>query len=163
MKTVVSGAGQAEVREDVAAFETMTRVLVGITLASLEVLEGAVSLAQFRLLLVLDGLGRVPSSRLASELGLGASSVTRLADRMETAGLLERGAHERSRSIVTVQVTEAGRELVARVIARRHELLADLLDRMPPDEREALVTAANSLTGLAADAAALGVTGPLPL
>jgi DNA-binding MarR family transcriptional regulator len=160
---VKTKGGQAGVREDVAAFETMTRVLVGITLASLEVLDGAVSLPQFRLLLVLDGLGRVPSSRLASELALGASSVTRLADRLEVSGLLERGTHERSRSIVTVQVTDAGRHLVARVVAQRQTLLAELLDRMPPGERDAMVTAAQRLAGLATDAATLGATGPLPL
>jgi hypothetical protein len=46
MKATVGGDDQAGMREDVAAFETMTRVLVGITLASLEVLDGAVSLPQ---------------------------------------------------------------------------------------------------------------------
>jgi hypothetical protein len=49
-------------------------------------------LPQFRLLLVLSGLGRAPSSRLATELGMTASSVTRLADRMEAIGLIARGA-----------------------------------------------------------------------
>jgi len=50
-----------------------------------------VSLPRVRLLLVLSGLGRVPSSRLAAELGMTASSVTRLADRLEAAGLVARG------------------------------------------------------------------------
>jgi hypothetical protein len=54
----------------VAALELMTRALVGLTLQSLQVLDGEVSVPQFRLLLVLSGLGRVPSSRLASELGM---------------------------------------------------------------------------------------------
>ena len=76
----------------VAALELMTRALVGLTLQSLQVLGAEVSLPQFRLLLVLSALGRVPSSRLAAELGMTASSVTRLADRLEAAGLAARGA-----------------------------------------------------------------------
>jgi DNA-binding MarR family transcriptional regulator len=67
-----------------------------------------VSLPQFRLPLVLSGLGRVPSSRLATELGMTASSVTRLDDRLEAAALAARGTDPRNRSIVTLEVTEAG-------------------------------------------------------
>lgn len=147
----------------VAALELMTRALVGLTLHSLRVLDGEVSLPQFRLLLVLSGLGRVPSSRLAAELGMTASSVTRLADRMEAAGLLARGTDPRSRSIVTVEVTEAGVDLVARVVERRHVLLAAVLNRMDPAERQAAARLARRFAELAGDAAALGVTGPLPL
>jgi DNA-binding MarR family transcriptional regulator len=147
----------------VAALELMTRALVGLTLQSLQVLEGEVSLPQFRLLLVLSELGRVPSSRLAAELGMTASSVTRLADRLETAGLLVRGTDPRSRSIVTLEVTAAGVGLVARVVDRRHQLLAALLGRMNPGERAAAVRVARRLSVLAGDAAALTATGPLPL
>ena len=146
-----------------AALELMTRALVGLTLQSLRVLDGEVSVAQFRLLLVLSGLGRVPSSRLASELGMTASSVTRLADRMEAAGLLARGTDPRSRSIVTLEVTAAGIDLVARVVEQRHVLLAAVLDRMDPGEREAAARVARRVSELAGEAAALSATGPLPL
>ncbi|HEX8007199.1 MAG TPA: MarR family transcriptional regulator [Trebonia sp.] len=148
---------------EVAALELMTRALVGVTLQSLQALGGAVSLPQFRLLLVLSALGRVPSSRLAGELGMTASSVTRLADRLEAAGLLVRGADPRSRSIVTLEVTGAGLDLVARVVERRHVLLAAVLDRMDSTERAVAVRMARRFAELAGDATALGVTGPLPL
>jgi DNA-binding MarR family transcriptional regulator len=149
--------------EAVAALELMTRALVGLTLQSLRVLDGEVSLPQFRLLLVLSELGQVPSSRLAAELGMTASSVTRLADRLEGAGLLVRGADPRSRSIVTLEVTAAGVDLVARVVERRHLLLAAVLERMEPGEREAAVRVARRVSALSGDAAALSATGPLPL
>jgi DNA-binding MarR family transcriptional regulator len=77
---------------EVADLEMLTRALVGITLQSLEVLGGEVSLPQFRVLLTASTLGRAPSSRLAEAGGIPASSVTRLADRLEAAGLLVRGA-----------------------------------------------------------------------
>lgn len=141
----------------------MTRALVGLTMRSLEELAGAVSLPQFRVLLMLSELGPVPSSRLAAELGMAASSVTRLADRLAAAGLLVRGNDERSRSIVTLAVTSAGRELVDRVVGRRHVLLAEVLDRAQPAERDQIALAANLFTELAAGTMPLGVTGPLPL
>jgi DNA-binding MarR family transcriptional regulator len=148
---------------EVAELEMLTRALVGITLESLEVLGGEVSLPQFRLLLAASALGRVPSSRLAEAAGVPASSVTRLADRLEAAGLLARGDDARSRSIVTVESTAAGRALVARVVARRHELIAAVLDRMSPGERASVARAAALFTALSADAAERGGSGPLPL
>jgi DNA-binding MarR family transcriptional regulator len=141
----------------------MTRSLVGLTMQSLEVLESAVTVAQFRVLLVLNGLGQVPSSRLAAELGMLASSVTRLADRLEAAGLLARGHDPRSRSIVTVEVTPAGAALVERVVARRHVLLAGVLDRMEPAERLAAARMARRFADLAVEARRAGAAGPLPL
>ncbi|HEY1624700.1 MAG TPA: MarR family transcriptional regulator [Streptosporangiaceae bacterium] len=147
----------------VPALELMTRALVGLTLQSLTVLDGAVSLPQFRLLLVLSSLGRVPSSQLASSLTMTASSVTRLADRLEAAGLLARGTDPRSRSIVTVEVTQAGLDLVTQVVDRRHALLAAVLDRMEPAERKAAGRIANRFAVLAGEAAELGLAGPLPL
>lgn len=148
---------------EVAALEQLTRVLVGITLQSLEMLGEEVSLPQFRLLLAASAIGRAPSSRLAEAARVPASSVTRLADRLEAAGLLLRGADPRSRSIVTIEVTDTGRDLVARVVERRHELLAAVLARMSPPERAAVALAARRFADLSGDAADLGGAGPLPL
>ena len=144
----------------------MTRALVGLTMRSMEVLEGAVTVPQFRLLLVLDELGQVPSSRLAARLGTLASSVTRLADRLESAGLLVRGHDPRNRSIVTLEVTSAGHDLVASVVARRQVLLAEVLDRMRQAERASAARAARRFAELAADSVDAGealAAGPLPL
>jgi DNA-binding MarR family transcriptional regulator len=148
---------------EVADLEMLTRALVGITLQSLEVLGGEVSLPQFRVLLAASTLGRAPSSRLAEAVGVPASSVTRLADKLEGAGLLARGTDARSRSIVTIEITSAGRDLVARVVGRRHELLAAVMARMAPRERSAMAGAAARFTALAGGAAARGASGPLPL
>jgi len=161
--TIVVGVNTSPPDSDVAALELITRALVGLTLRSLEVLDGAVTAPQFRLLLVLDELGQVPSSRLAARLGTLASSVTRLADRLEAAGLLVRGHDPRNRSIVTVEVTPAGRDLVARVVARRHVLLAEVLDRMTPAERASAASSARRFAELAEDAGEALAVGSLPL
>jgi DNA-binding MarR family transcriptional regulator len=146
-------------RADVAAFELLTQALVGVTTQSLDVLDGAVTVSQFRLLRTLDGLGTVSSSALAAALGLAASSVTRLVDKLESAGFVARGSDAHSRSIVTVEVTEAGRAVVGDVLARRHVLLEAVLDAMAPAEREHAAEAAGRFVQLAGDALAAGAKG----
>jgi DNA-binding MarR family transcriptional regulator len=163
MKDLAHTGARGEPRADVAAFEQLARALVGVTVKSLDALGGTVSVPQFRLLLALDGLGRVPSSTLAEALGMVASSVTRLVDRLQAAGLVRRGTDARSRSIVTVEVTAAGRDLVTIVLVRRRALLQAVLDRMEPDQRGQAQAAAAAFVALAGDAVALGSSGPVPL
>jgi DNA-binding MarR family transcriptional regulator len=121
----------------VDALQTATRALVAVALRSVEEEGRTVSLAQFRLLLTLSELGRAPSSRVAAALGTGASSVTRLADRLDAAGLLRRGADPRSRSVVTLELTPSGRALVGRVMQRRRNELRRILNDLEPGERTA--------------------------
>jgi DNA-binding MarR family transcriptional regulator len=148
----------------VAAFERLTQALVGVTALSLDALDGAVTVSQFRLLRTLDGLGRVPSCALATALGTAASSVTRLVDRLEAAGYVARGADAHSRSIVTVEVTESGRDVVTAVLARRHRLLESVLDLMTAEERAHAADAAERFARLAGDRAAeAGAIGPVAL
>ena len=150
-------------RADVAAFELLTQALVGITTQSLDALDGAVTVSQFRLLRTLDGLGRVPSSALAAALQTAASSVTRLVDKLEAAGFVARGSDDSSRSIVTVEVTDAGHAVVEHVLTRRHALLQAVLDAMDPAEREHAAIAAARFAQLAGDAVLAGANGPAAL
>lgn len=140
-------------RTDVAAFERLAEALVGITAQSLDALGETVTAAQFRLLKTLERLGRVSSSTLAAALGTAASSVTRLVDKLEAAGLAVRGTDARSRSIVTVEVTEAGRTVVTEVTERRQAMLKQILDAMNPGQRQRATEAAALFAGLAGPAA----------
>ncbi|MEC3981787.1 MarR family transcriptional regulator [Amycolatopsis sp. H20-H5] len=149
--------------EDVAALEALTRVLVGIAWDGAHAAPPGVTFPQTRLLLILDGLGRVPSSRLAAAMGVNASSVTRLADRLETHGYLARGRDRQNRSVVTVEVTETGRRAVAHVLERRRTAFRALLDRMPPAQRKAATAAARRIVKAAAGVPAIGTAGPGPL
>jgi len=160
---MASATQRTEPRADVAAFERLTQALVGITAQSLDALEGTVTVSQFRLLRTLDGLGRVSSSTLATAVGSAASSVTRLVDKLESAGYVARGTDPHSRSIVTVEVTPAGRAVVTAVLARRHVLLETVLDALSPEERERAAEAAARFVLLAGDAVAAGAKGPVAL
>ena len=95
------------------ALQAATRMLAGVALRSLEALDSAVTLPQFRLLAVLADLGPVPSGQAARTLGLDPSTVTRLADRMVAAGRVARGTAPQHRGVVTLDLTDTGRDLVA--------------------------------------------------
>jgi DNA-binding MarR family transcriptional regulator len=154
---------ESGVDPDVVALEALTRVLVGLAWNSAHAAPPGVTFPQIRLLLILSDLGRVSCSRLAAAMGVNASSVTRLADKLQARGYLARGADDANRSVVTVEVTESGRSVVSHVLGRRHTALGAVLDRMPPTERRAAVTAARRFTLTAATVPAMGTTGPGPL
>jgi DNA-binding MarR family transcriptional regulator len=137
--------------------QAATRVLAGVALRSLDVLDSAVTLPQFRLLAVLADLGPAPSGRAARALGLDPSTVTRLADRMVAAGHVARGTDPQHRGVVTLELTASGRDLVAAADAwRRHEL-ARIMAQLTPPERAAVTDALGLLVGAAGDD--YGITG----
>lgn len=113
----------------------MTRVLVGVAIQAVEQLDEEVSLAQFRLLLALSELGPTPNAQVAARLGSVASSVTRLADHLEDAGYLVRHRERPNRSIVRLDLTESGRELVRRVVSWRAAELERLVGELPARTR----------------------------
>jgi DNA-binding MarR family transcriptional regulator len=120
---------------ELVAFEAATRDLVGLAMRSVDRLE--VSLPQFRLLLVLHEQGCSTATQCARALGVVGSSVTRLADRLDASGHLTRGADPTNRSVVTLELTAAGRAVVRQVTSRRRRELKRALDRLDPADRAA--------------------------
>ena len=76
---------------------------------------------------------------LARRLGLATPTVTRTATRMEAAGLLRRGPHERDRRLVRLFLTDRGRALREVIDREREELSRRALASLDQDERAALV------------------------
>ena len=155
-----AGSGPSE---QVTVLQEATRVLSGVALRSLEVLEGSVTLPQFRLLAVLADLGRVRSAQAARALGLDASTVTRLADRLVAAGHVIRGSDPAHRSVVTLELTASGRDLVAVVAAARVRDLRRLLESLPPDSRQAITSALRLLVQAAGDMYGVPAERTVPL
>jgi DNA-binding MarR family transcriptional regulator len=143
--------------------QAATRMLAGVALRSLDALDAAVTLPQLRLLAVLADLGPVPTGQAARTLGLDPSTVTRLADRMVTAGHVARGTDPRHRGVVTLTLTASGRELVAAADAWRRRELARLVGRLTPAERQTVSTALGLLVRAAGDDYGLTARRPVPL
>ena len=146
--------------EELAAFEIATRDLVGIALRSTE--GAGLSLAQIRLLLVLAD-GPLSSIQVAQQLGVVASTVSRLADRVERSGHLRRGGDPANRSIVTLELTASGRQLVRRINARRRRELERALAGLSAEGRAAAAITLRELHEILLAQGRNGVSVPLPL
>jgi len=153
--------GQAA--EMVEVLQAATRVLAGVALRSLDVLDGAVSLPQFRVLAVLADLGCSRSVQVADALGLDASTVTRLADRLVAAGQVLRGSDPGNRTVVTLELTDSGRNLVIQVVEWRRRELARILGRLTPAGRDELTASLQRLIEAAGEGYGTVRQGPVPL
>jgi DNA-binding MarR family transcriptional regulator len=143
--------------------QAATRMLAGVALRSLDVLDAAVTLPQFRLLAVLADLGRVPSGQAAKVLGLDRSTVTRLAGRMVAAGHVARGTDPRHRGMVTLELTPSGRDLVAAAASWRRQELARIMARLSPAQQAVVTVALGLLVGAAGDDYGITAHRPVPL
>ena len=164
MGTFSSTSAPPELKRDLAVLQSATRVLTGVALSSLEALDGAVTLPQFRMLAVLADLGQVRSAQVARALGLEASTVTRLGFRMVAAGHVARGSDPSHRGVVTLELTATGRQLVDRVEAWRREELTRILQQLPAGQQDQVTAALRLLVeaagpGYGAIPAALVPTG----
>jgi DNA-binding MarR family transcriptional regulator len=149
--------------DEVQAFQRAARDLVGVALHSLEAVGDAVSLPQMRMLLALDDLGRCPSSTVAKTLGMGASSVTRLADRLLASGHVLRGADPLNRSVVTLELSPTGHALVEQVLRWREQELTRILSRIDPALRAATADGLDAVHQVVGEAYAAELPGPVPL
>ncbi|MFF7445712.1 MULTISPECIES: MarR family transcriptional regulator [unclassified Streptomyces] len=96
------------------------------------------SLHQLRALRALEAAPGLNLTALAERLDIGLPTASRLCDRLEAAGLLERAYHPRSRREVQLSLTVAGRHVLRDVAGRRAQAVAAVLAGMGPAERVAL-------------------------
>jgi long-chain acyl-CoA synthetase len=109
--------------------------------ASNALCDADLTLAQYRVLVFLDGGGR-PASDVAALLGVAPSTVTSVVDGLVAKGLLERGTDATDRRRVVLTLTGPGREVLLQGDTLVAERLEKLLDRLDPE------MAASVLTGL---------------
>jgi DNA-binding MarR family transcriptional regulator len=96
-----------------------SRAFVGLTARSLAVVEGEVTLPQFRTLVVLAVRGPQRSIDIADELQVNPSTGTRMLDRLIRKGMVRRVRSTSDRRVVRVRLTRAGRDVVEQVMDRR--------------------------------------------
>ncbi|HEY2507898.1 MAG TPA: MarR family transcriptional regulator [Streptosporangiaceae bacterium] len=157
-------APSAELTPDtVGVLQDATRVLTGVALRSVDVLQGAVTLPQFRMLAVLGDLGQARSAEVARALGLEASTVTRLADRLVTAGYVARGSEPGHRGVVTLELTASGERLVRQVAQWRAQELARIFGQLAPADQTRLIDGLRQLIQAAGDEYGLISRGLVPV
>ncbi|KAB8168873.1 MarR family transcriptional regulator [Streptomyces sp. 3MP-14] len=113
-----------------------------------------VSASQLRVLYVLERDEGINLRALGEVLGSAPSSVSRLCDRLQAVGFVEREPSPASRRELRLALTPSGRRFLAELRARREQELNAAVAAMPPGARRALVE------GLAGFRAAVERTTP---
>lgn len=115
----------------VDAFQAVARAMVALTSRSLARMDGDLTLAQYRALVVLVSRGPQRTSDLADELGIASSTATRLVDRLAHKGFVDRRQGQTDRRSVWLTLTETGKQLVGEAMNRRRAELIPLLRALP--------------------------------
>jgi DNA-binding MarR family transcriptional regulator len=127
--------------EIVTAVLTASRALVGVSARSLAGVEDAVTLTQFRTLVVLHAHGPTRLNQLADRLQVNSSTALRTVDRMIAGRLVERRENQADRREVVIELTSRGRRVVDDVTARRRAAIEEIVKRMSPVHRRQMVKA----------------------
>ncbi|MEU8652543.1 MarR family winged helix-turn-helix transcriptional regulator [Streptomyces sp. NPDC048737] len=93
---------------------------------------------QLRALRALQVTPGLNLTALAECLDIGLPTASRLCDRLEAAGLLDRSFHPRKRREVQLMLTAAGQDVLGEVAGRRARALAVALGVLEPADRDAL-------------------------
>lgn len=119
--------------------ETAARALLTLsTRASLQ-LPGSVSLTQLRALAAVEELGSCTLGALADALMISTSTASRLVDRINDLGLLDRRQSPTNRRELTIRVTARGRRLLRRHEAARRAIFEQTLVDVPVEDAQALL------------------------
>jgi DNA-binding MarR family transcriptional regulator len=127
--------------EQVEAVLWASRALVGIAAASVAEVEDVVTVPHLRILVMVDTRGPLNLGAVAETLGVNPSNASRAVDRLIKVGLLDRRDAAEDRRNLTLTLTTAGHELVDRVSTHRREAISAVLERMTPEDRDALASA----------------------
>lgn len=127
-----------ELDAQVDAVLAASRVLVGISAASMSAVETTVTVPQFRTLVVLASLASTNLATLAEAMGVHASNATRACDRLVGLGLVDRRDNPADRRNVTLTLTKNGQRTVATVMNARRAAIRRTLRLMAAEQREQL-------------------------
>ncbi len=121
----------------------------------LEVLWGRastapVSASQIRVLFILEHHDGINLRSLADALGSTPPSTSRLCDRLQAVGFVERGPSAASRRELRLRLSRRGRAFLEELRARRESALKSVLEQMPSAQRTALLEGLEAFCATAA-------------
>ncbi|MFI1711558.1 MarR family winged helix-turn-helix transcriptional regulator [Streptomyces griseoruber] len=122
----------------------------------LEVLWGRastapVSASQLRVLFILEHNEGINLRTLADHLGSTPPSTSRLCDRLQAVGFVERRAAANSRRELQLFLSRHGRAFLTDLRARRESALQAVLEQMPAAQRDALLRGLEAFCAAAAE------------
>ncbi|MDH7601333.1 MAG: MarR family transcriptional regulator [Armatimonadota bacterium] len=103
-----------------------------------------ISYVEYRTLKVLAKVGFLTMQQLGQQLGFTKSGATRVVDRLEAAGYVRRERSEYDHRVCCVTLTDAGRELLERVVEEYARKVEMSLERLDPDMQDVLMASLRS-------------------
>lgn len=101
-----------------------------------ESIKSEISYEQFKVLFQLYGKEKVNMNEIGENICISNSASTVLIDKLIKMGLVERKRSEKDRRLVEVFMTTDGKELLNKIIQRRHKLIGEILNKITLEERE---------------------------
>ncbi|MFJ3089492.1 MarR family winged helix-turn-helix transcriptional regulator [Streptomyces sp. NPDC086838] len=98
------------------------------------------STSQLRLMYVVDRESGIRMRTVCQRLASAPPTVTRMCDRLQAIGFLERLPCPDNGREITLQLTHTGKEHLQRIREQRDTMLHQAINRIPPTERAALAT-----------------------
>jgi len=108
----------------------------------------ALPMAQIELMQALSDQSPARVGDLAARQRLSTSTVSGLISQLMTAGLVVRGTHAEDRRVAVVELTDAGRGQLADWQAAHQRRIGAALERLAPDEQDAVAAALPALAKL---------------
>jgi DNA-binding MarR family transcriptional regulator len=126
--------------------EQATRGLLELNVAVLEQMDKTIGVASLRALQSLERLGPSLVTELGNDLDMLVSTASRLSDRLADAGLITRGVSPINRRATLLELTDAGRKVLAELISIRTTALHAVTEHMSKEHRQALLTGTRAFT-----------------
>lgn len=142
---------QRRTAEETALLGT-ARVMMAATIRATGAVGDRISPGQLRTLTLLDILSTANLAELAEDLGVSASSTSRLVDRLVEAGLVLRRTSPRTRREIELSLSPSGRDLLTELDRHRLGELTAALEVLPRGRRREVVAALHDFAAAAAQA-----------
>jgi DNA-binding MarR family transcriptional regulator len=136
---------------EVEAVMAASRALVAIVARSFAETDVAITLQQWRVLVLVSNFGPMNPGELASWMGVHPSNATRTCDALVGSKLLDRRQDARDRRRMVMSLTARGEKLVDALLSYRRQAIATILDEIPATHRSRLAEAMQEFADAAGD------------
>lgn len=119
-------------------FERLSKMLLRMARSVNAALEDEITPQKFLLLNSLLQMEKCKVNDLAQEVNLSSGATTLALNRLEEEGLIRRSRDEGDRRIVWVELTDEGRSLLLRLVAKRHQVWEKMMSALTPEEKREL-------------------------
>lgn len=134
----MGGRGGGVSSQQVESVMRAARALVGITAASIAVVDDVVTVPQLRVMMMLATRGPMNLAAVAAGLDVSPSNASRICDRLLGIGMVDRREDAADRRNIVLTLTPDGQGLIDRVIDHRRSAVRRVLKQLTPQQREQL-------------------------